>query len=54
MFGGLAEYSSMLVGFQYLLFVAAAFYALSAVGRWWSATRLEMEERLVVVATQSK
>ena len=32
MFGGLAEYSSMLLGFQYLLIVAAGFYALSALG----------------------
>ena len=29
MFGGLAEYSSMLLGFQYLLFVAAGLYVLS-------------------------
>ena len=32
MFGGLAEYSSMLLGFQYLLVVAILFYALSAIG----------------------
>jgi len=32
MFGGLAEYSSMLLGFQYLLLVAILFYALSAIG----------------------
>jgi hypothetical protein len=32
MFGGLAEYSSMLLGFQYLLFVAVALYVLSIVG----------------------
>ena len=32
MFGGLAEYSSMLLGFQYLLLVAVLFYALSAIG----------------------
>src|SRR4029077_11252414 len=31
MAGGLAEYSSMLLGFQYLVLVAIAFYALSAV-----------------------
>lgn len=30
MFGGLSEYSSMLVGFQYVVLVALAFYALSA------------------------
>jgi len=33
MIGGLAEYSSMLVGFQYLGLVAILFYALSALGR---------------------
>lgn len=32
MVGGLAEYSSMLVGFQYLVLVAILFYALSAIG----------------------
>jgi spermidine synthase len=32
MLGGLAEYSSMLLGFQYLVVVAILFYALSAVG----------------------
>jgi SAM-dependent methyltransferase len=31
MLGGLAEYSSMLLGFQYLMLVAVAFYVLSAV-----------------------
>ena len=31
MFGGLTEYSSMLIGFQYLLLVAVVFYALSGV-----------------------
>ncbi len=30
MFGGLAEYSSMLLGFQYVVFLAVAFYACSA------------------------
>ena len=33
MFGGLSEYSSMLLGFQYLLLVALAFYVLSALAR---------------------
>lgn len=33
MMGGLAEYSSMLVGFQYVVLVAILFYALSALGR---------------------
>ena len=32
MFGGLAEYSSMLLGFQYLLFVAVGLYIISIVG----------------------
>jgi hypothetical protein len=32
MIGGLAEYSSMLLGFRYLIIVAIAFYALSALG----------------------
>ena len=32
MFGGLAEYSSMVLGFQYLLFVAVALYIVSIVG----------------------
>ena len=32
MFGGLAEYSSMLLGFQYLLFVAVALYLISLAG----------------------
>lgn len=32
MMGGLAEYCSMLLGFQYLLLVAILFYALSAIG----------------------
>jgi hypothetical protein len=33
MVGGLAEYSSMLLGFQYLVLVALAFYALSTLRR---------------------
>ena len=32
MVGGLAEYSSMLLGFQYVVLVALAFYAISAIG----------------------
>lgn len=32
MVGGLAEYSSMLLGFQYIVVVAILFYTLSAVG----------------------
>lgn len=34
MVGGLAEYSSMLLGFQYLGLVAILFYTLSAIGLW--------------------
>jgi hypothetical protein len=34
MLGGLAENTSMLLGFQYLVLVAMAFYVLSAVGGW--------------------
>src|SRR5262249_40697599 len=33
MLGGLAEYSSMLLGFRYLLLVAVVFYALSTLWR---------------------
>jgi spermidine synthase len=36
MVGGLAEYSSMLLGFQYLVLVALLFYILSAIGLWRS------------------
>jgi hypothetical protein len=32
MMGGLAEYSSMLLGFQYVVLVAIVFYAISAIG----------------------
>ena len=32
MLGGLAEYSSMLLGFQYVVLVAILFYAVSAIG----------------------
>jgi hypothetical protein len=38
MFGGLAEYSSMLLGFQYLLLVAVALYLVSLAG-WHIAAR---------------
>jgi spermidine synthase len=38
MLGGLAEYSSMLLGFQYLVLVAVAFYVLSAILHRPSAT----------------
>jgi hypothetical protein len=39
MFGGLSEYSSMLLGFQYVVLVAVAFYALSAASAYLSASR---------------
>jgi hypothetical protein len=32
MMGGLAEYSSMLLGFQYVVLLAILFYAVSAIG----------------------
>jgi hypothetical protein len=40
MFGGLCENSSMLLGFQYVVLVAAVFYLLSAAGAW-TASRAE-------------
>src|SRR5262249_28125112 len=40
MIGGLAEYSSMLVGFQYLVLVAILFYALSTLGLRRSKTAI--------------
>jgi spermidine synthase len=42
MLGGLAEYTSMLIGFQYLVLVALGFYALSAC---WPARRAEPSEQ---------
>jgi hypothetical protein len=44
MTGGLSEYSSMLVGFQYIVLVALVFYALSA----WAARRSLAHERVAV------
>jgi spermidine synthase len=38
MFGGLAEYSSMVLGFQYLLFVAVALYIVSIIGHQKAVT----------------
>jgi hypothetical protein len=38
MFGGLAEYSSMVLGFRYLLFVALGLYALSLLGMHYTET----------------
>ncbi len=43
MLGGLAEYSSMLLGFQYLVLVAILFYVLSILGLRGSGTRLGRE-----------
>ncbi len=34
MAGGLSEYSSMLLGFQYVILVALGFYACAAISRW--------------------
>ena len=39
MFGGLAEYSSMVLGFRYLLFVAVLLYAASMAGMLYTETR---------------
>jgi len=39
MFGGLAEYSSMILGFRYLLFVAVALYVCSMIGMLYTETR---------------
>ena len=41
MFGGLAEYCSMLLGFQYLVLVAILFYALSAINVRESQTSVD-------------
>ena len=41
MIGGLAEYSSMLLGFQYVVLVAILFYALSALGARRSSSAAE-------------
>ena len=38
MFGGLAEYSSMVLGFRYLLFVAVVLYAASLIGMLYTET----------------
>jgi hypothetical protein len=43
MFGGLCEYSSMLLGFQYVVLVAAVFYLLSAAGAWSTARPATVE-----------
>jgi spermidine synthase len=41
MVGGLAEYSSMFLGFQYVVLVAILFYTLSAIGLGYQKTHLE-------------
>ncbi len=41
MVGGLAEYSSMFLGFQYVVLVAILFYTLSAIGLRYRTARLE-------------
>jgi spermidine synthase len=51
MLGGLAEYSSMLLGFQYLVLVAILFYALSVFGLRRSkdeAAKVRLPERVVI------
>ena len=44
MVGGLAEYSSMLLGFQYVVLVAILFYTLSAIGLRQRADDAAVEE----------
>jgi spermidine synthase len=51
MMGGLAEYSSMLLGFQYVVLVAIVFYAISAIGlRRADAARMDQEPADVLAA----
>jgi hypothetical protein len=42
--GGLAEYSSMLLGFQYVVVLAIIFYALSALSFWRSSRSVAKEQ----------
>ena len=49
MFGGLAEYSSMILGFQYLLFVAVALYIVSIVGSYSSVVGLPLYETALLL-----
>jgi len=51
MFGGLAENSSMLLGFQHLVFLALAFYALSALGGWRHRWRTDGQDAPLASAT---
>jgi hypothetical protein len=48
MFGGLCEYSSMLLGFQYVVLVALVFYALSAASVFPSLRRADADRAAVV------
>ena len=50
MFGGLAEYSSMLLGFQYLLFVAVALYLVSLAG-WRTRSGFVLQPRTASLPT---
>jgi SAM-dependent methyltransferase len=47
MVGGLAEYASMLVGFQYLMVLAIGFYALSALGAGRPSAPVEAEVKRI-------
>jgi hypothetical protein len=50
--GGLAENSSMLLGFQYVVLVAILFYALSALGLFrWRRSSVSIDEGAVVAET---
>ena len=49
MMGGLAENSSMLLGFQYVVVVAILFYTLSALGLFRARRRAPMIEGAAVV-----
>ena len=52
MLGGLAENSSMLLGFQYVVLVAILFYALSALGLFRSASSAPLIEGAIVPETR--
>ena len=44
MLGGLSEYSSMLLGFQYVAVVAIVFYALSWISVRWAVRTVSLPE----------
>ena len=46
MLGGLAEYTSMLLGFRYLLLVALAFYGLSALWRSMPLSKIPSSKKM--------